>query len=130
VVASADVYATVGMTHFDACRRIPGNYLERRGIQLDLCGGSDLGFVSIDAPSLPESTDKKAPGLTGRTLPLFALGPGISLRGELGSDLSAELRGYAGWNVVRQSFVDASGTEVEPSMFVARGELGLTWRLK
>ena len=126
----SDVYATLGLTHLDACRRIPGNYLERRGIQLDLCGGSDLGFLMIDPPSLPEGTDRRTPGLSGRTLPIFDVGPALALRGELGSDLSVDLRGFAGLNVARGHFVDGNGVEVQPSWITARAELGLTWRLR
>lgn len=128
--ATPDVYATVGLTHLDACGRIPGNYLERRGIQLDLCGGADLGFQRIDAPSLPGSTANTTPGLSGRTVPLFGAGPAIALRGELGSDLSVDLRGYAGLNVVREPFFDGEGTEVRPTWVTGRGEVGLTWRLR
>lgn len=128
--ATPDVYATVGLTHLDACGRIPGNYLERRGIQLDLCGGADLGFQRIDAPSLPGSTASTTPGLSGRTVPVFGAGPAIALRGELGSDLSVDLRGYAGLNVVREPFFDGEGTEVRPTWVTGRAEVGLTWRLR
>jgi hypothetical protein len=32
----------------DFCRRIPGNYIERRGIEADLCAGIEGGIVTTD----------------------------------------------------------------------------------
>jgi hypothetical protein len=127
-----DVYATWGATRFDACGRIPGLYLERRGIQLDVCGGGELGFIHFDAPS---SVPASAPGApppdrSGRTTPFFALGPSIGFRGELGSDLSAMVRGVAELNVVRESFADSSGSSVDPGLFIGRLEVGLSWQLR
>lgn len=125
--ASSDVYATWGAMRFDACKRVPGNYLEHRGIQLDLCGGSDVGFLHFDnASDEPGAVDTAA---SGRNLPFFALGPSIGLRGELGSDLSVILRGVAEVNLLREKFVDAH-SNVEPSLFVGRAEVGVSWRLR
>jgi hypothetical protein len=88
---------------FDFCRRIPGNYIDRHGIQLDVCGGADLGGV----PS-----DSRAP---------FALrasvGPSAALRGELGAGFAIELRGLAGVNLI----------DAQP--LTGAAELGLSMRL-
>jgi hypothetical protein len=109
VSAQSDSYATLAATRFDACGRLPGYYRERRGIQLDLCGGADVGFLHVDSGST------NGAATAGQTLPIFALGPSLGLHGELG-DLAAEVRAATGWNV--------SGA------FSARGEVGLTWRLQ
>lgn len=128
---SSDVYATWGAARFDACGRIPGYYLERRGIQLDMCGGAELGFLLVDAPSsVPAAAQAPPQNGTGRTVPLFAVGPSLGLRGELGGDLSAMVRGVAEVNVIRESFTDSTGTTVDPRLFVGRAEVGLSWRLR
>ena len=41
--------ATWGAGRIDACLRLPGLYARRRGMQLDLCGGTDVGMTHIDA---------------------------------------------------------------------------------
>ena len=74
---------------FDACLRFPGLYTQNRGIQLDLCGGADFGFLS-------DSTDDV-------TLPFVSVGPSLDLRGELGSSLSASIRAVAGVNVTSET---------------------------
>ena len=123
----SDVYATWGAMRFDACKRVPGNYLDHRGMQLDLCGGSDVGFLHFDSASdVPDAVQTSA---SGRSLPFFAIGPSIGLRGELGSDLSAILRGVAEINLLREKFVDLH-SDVEPSLFVGRAEVGVSWRLR
>jgi hypothetical protein len=124
----SDVYATWGAARFDACKRLPGNYLERRGIQLDLCGGGDLGFLHFDAPT-PAPGSAVPPG-DARTIPFVALGPSLALRGELGSELSALVRGTTELNVIRESFADASGSNVTPAWLLYRAEVGLSWRLR
>ncbi len=128
---TSDVYATWGTTRFDACGRMPGFYLERRGMQFDVCGGGELGFLHFDSPSIPPSTSGASPQpVSGRTIPVFAVGPSFGLRGELGSDLSALVRGVAEVNVIRESFSDGAGTNVDPSLFVGRVEVGMSWRLR
>jgi len=124
--SQSDVYATWGATRFDACKRLPGNYLDRRGMQLDLCGGADLGFLHFDNPSDLPGAEPSG----GRTLPFLAVGPSLALRGELGSDLSVTLRGVAEINLIRDSFLLEEGLSVNPSIFVGRGEVGLSWRLR
>ncbi|MEO6420913.1 MAG: hypothetical protein ABIP39_15985 [Polyangiaceae bacterium] len=102
--------AGIAFTRIDGCGRIPGFYRERRGMQLDLCGGADVGVIRTN----------------GRTLGFFAPGPAIALRGELASELSAELRGAALINLTRVSELDAQGA----SLFAGRAEFALTWRLR
>jgi hypothetical protein len=99
--ASADGH-TLWATHMGACKRIPGNYIQRRGIQADFCLDSDLGLAHRE----------------GLRPALFAsLGPALGLRGELGGALSVEVRGLGGWMLAQ-------------SEALARVELGMTWRLR
>ena len=111
---------------------------------------STLGGANvIDAPSLPRATEvmpktlfvdfATLPGaeIAGRGphhLPNYeglALGPTLGLRGELAGDLSVEIRGVGGLNVVRESFYDpAFGARVDPPLFNARIELALAWRVR
>jgi len=128
LVPSSDVYATLGAGRFDACKRLPGNYLERRGMQLDMCGGADLGFMHFDAPT--PASGATSPAGQGRTTPFFAIGPSLALRGELGSDLAVSVRGMAELNVIRESFVDGAGSNVDPSIVIGRAEVGVSWRLR
>ena len=128
IASSSDVYATWGAARFDACKRLPGNYLERRGIQLDLCGGADMGFLHFDAATPPAGATASPAG--PRTTPFVALGPSLAFRGELGSDLSLWVRAVTELNVFPTSFVDGNGTNVEPSWLLARAEVGVSWRLR
>ena len=48
------------------------------------------------------------------------------MRGELGSELSAEVRGLVGFNLIRESYNEDLG----PRILYARLELGLSWRLR
>jgi hypothetical protein len=120
---SNDVYATWGAARVDVCSRLSGNYLERRGLQLDLCGGTDLGFMHFDEP-------EGAHVMAARTTPFMAIGPSIAIRGELGSDLAVFVRAVAELNVLPETFIDSAGSDVEPSWLIGRGEVGLSWRLQ
>jgi hypothetical protein len=102
--------ATYYATRVDACLRIPGNYVEHRGLLLDACAGTELG--ALDHGS----------GATHTTDAVFSLGPTIGLRGELASDLSVEVRGLAGFNVAH------TGDQI--ALLAVRAELGFTWRLR
>lgn len=93
----------------DLCVRIPGLYPNRRGIQLDACGGAEGGASTVEKDA---SHGSAAQGYA-------ALGPGLALRGDLTADLAAELRGEAGVGVAVGS---VSGG--------ARGEMALSWRLR
>lgn len=93
----------------DTCLRLPGLYTTHRGIQLDVCGGADVGATSF--------------GL--ETLAFVAPGPSIDLRGELGGSLAVAVRGVAGINLVRPT-----GGDVDVPPVSARGELTLSWSLR
>ena len=124
---TGDVYGTWGATRFDVCLRIPGMYLEKRGLQLDTCGGADLGFLHFDAMSADPMN--AIPAQNARTIPYFALGPTLSMRGELDGNLSVELRGLFLVNLIRETFVDSSSnSHVDPPLLAGRVELGLSWR--
>jgi hypothetical protein len=118
---NGDVYGTLVATRFDTCGRISGFHIKR--IQLDLCGGAEIGFMHFDESAASE-------GMTGtsHTLPFFALGPSATLRGELADSLALVLRGVVDLNVVREGFNDTSVNE--PSLFLGRAELGLSWALR
>jgi hypothetical protein len=74
----------------DFCRRIQGNYLDRRGIELDLCAGIEGGIITADASS---ARVREASGRLGT-------GPSATLRGELGAGAALEVRGVAGANLL------------------------------
>ena len=109
--------ATWGAGRLDACLRMPGLYARRRGMQLDLCGGADVGMTHIEA-------------LQGTNLPFLALGPSLDLRGELGGRLSAVLRMVAGLEVIRDSFTDLSGNPEQPPLASGRLELAFSWDVR
>ncbi len=96
---------------FDACLRLPGLYNENRGIQLDMCGGADFGFLA-------DSTDDI-------TLPFVSVGPSLDLRGELGSSLSASIRAVTGINVTSETI----GPVYQP-LWSGRLELAFSWKVK
>jgi hypothetical protein len=83
---TAEAAATFVASRFDACARLPGMYIEHRGMQLDLCAGADIGFSRVDNDVLLAGLSGASPS---RTLPFFGVGPSFGLRGELGNNLSA-----------------------------------------
>lgn len=95
---------THGGGRADFCRRIPGNYIERRGIELDVCGGSDLTL--------------------SRGEPIVTAGPSMVLRGELGAGLAVELRGVTGVVLLEGPVTSPGGAP-----FMGAAELGLSMRL-
>jgi hypothetical protein len=114
VASSSDLIAVWSAARFDACRRLPGNYIERRGIQMDLCGGAEAGLLAV-----------------GSVLqPLVAPGATLAMRGELASELSAEVRGLVGVNLLRDAHTVAPGTIIQPILVYARLEMGLSWRFR
>jgi hypothetical protein len=116
---TGDVGATWVAGRFDACRRLPGNYIERRGIQMDVCGGAEGGTIALDTDSYH------------RAVPLLAPGATLALRGEFASDLAAEVRGLVGVNLIRPALYDSSASgPVQPLLVYARLEVGLSWRLR
>jgi hypothetical protein len=88
----------------DVCSRLHGLYPRGGGLQLDLCGGPDVGL-------LIERT-----GSTRTASPYLSLGPSIDLRGDLLQDVSIVLRTVAGLDLVP---IGVSG----------RMELALAWRM-
>jgi hypothetical protein len=113
-LSSSPAYYVGG--RMDACLRVPGNYVEHRGLLLDLCAGTELAAFNHSLPNVGG-----APA-TSTTDAIFSLGPTIGLRGDLASDLSVEVRGLSGFNVVH------TGDTIE--LLSLRAEVGLTWRLR
>ncbi len=107
-----------GAARMDACLRLPGLYTRHNGMQLDLCGGTDVGVTSLTTDS----------GST--TLPYWDLGPSIDLRGELASNFSAVLRMVAGIEVLREQFQDQFGQTETVPLVGGRVELALSWDIR
>jgi hypothetical protein len=127
-ISPSDVYGTWGTGRFDTCTRAPGYYREGIGLAVDLCAGTELGFLHFDTPSsAPFGTGGAQPP---RTTPFMALGPAVGIRGDLGGGLVAELRGVVGLNVIREQFADSTGIVQDPPLLSGRGELGLSWRVR
>ena len=93
----------------DGCRRIPGNYIDRRGIELDACAGADVVLVVTSE---------------ARDVVRGSLGPSAIMRGELGAGFALEVRAAVGANVARA----AHGAEERAPMLVAIGEVGVSSR--
>jgi hypothetical protein len=102
---SAQPDMTLMATRLDGCLRVAGLYTAFHGIQLDLCGGVDVGVLDV----------------AGQTSPYVAIGPSMDLRGELGGQLSVILRGLIDVNAVN---------DVSPEPLAGRGELAMSWRLR
>jgi hypothetical protein len=109
--ASGDGRATWVDGRFDVCFRVTGSYSARAGLQLDTCGGADIG------------------GTWGGGNPLVfaAVGPSVDLRGDLGTNLAVDLRGVFGLNLAHatQSWMDD-----EVPIWSGRTELAFSWRLQ
>ena len=126
LTAAVDARAQIAATRFDTCLRMPGLYTQHRGIQLDACLGADLGFSHIDGVS---KGNAGAP-LNGLTVPYLSTGPSLEMRGELGSALSATLRGLVGANILREGFVDSTGAYIDSMGWSGRVELAISWGLR
>jgi hypothetical protein len=120
-------FASVAEARLDGCKRVPGNYFERRGLQLDLCAGVEGGTIHFDESN---TTNGAPQTLAGRSLGFLSTGGAVGMRGELGSDWSVHLRGTGGYNLLRQRVVDEQGTAFGPLAWNARAEVGLSWRLR
>ena len=107
-----------GVARMDACLRLPGLYTRHKGMQLDLCGGTDVGATSVTIDS----------GTT--VLPYWALGPSIDLRGELAGNFSAVLRMVAGIEVLREQFQDQNNSSETVPLVGGRIELALSWDVR
>jgi len=108
-------------TRVDFCRRIPGNYIDRRGIEADLCAGVETGFVTSDETTSGDARAKKLSGTAGR----LALGPAMMLRGQLGAGVSLEVRTVLGTNLLTAPVVEES----DAPLVTASAELGVSVRL-
>jgi hypothetical protein len=106
----------------DMCRRVPGNYIEHRGIELDLCAGLD---ASVLVPGELRQNPSASRPATAGTADRIAVGPSMILRGELGAGFALEIRGVGGINTITSGF----GSEGDIPAFTASGELGVSWRL-
>jgi hypothetical protein len=114
----SDVKAsTWGAGRFDTYLRMPGLYTRHHGMQLDVCGGTDIGTTSIQSTSVT-------------MLPYWDVGPSINLRGELGGRLSAVLRAAAGVNILRGSFKDQNGDREQVPLGNVRLELAFSWDVR
>ncbi len=129
LAATSEAPATFLASRFDACARLPGMYRDHRGLQLDLCAGAEVGFSLVDSGVVAAGQAGSDPN---STLPFAALGPSIGLRGELGSNLSAIIRGVGDISLLRESVTLATpaGAMVTPALFVGRAEVGLSWSLR
>lgn len=100
----------------DLCRRVLGNYIERRGLEADLCAGVETHLVTSDGNRW------KAVDFAGRV----GVGPSAALRGEMADGIALEMRGLLGANLVTAPlFEEARG----PLLFAA-AELGVSVRLR
>jgi hypothetical protein len=99
----------------DVCRRIPGNYIERRGIEADLCTGFEAGVVTSQGGATTRSASASRIGV----------GPSIALRGELAGGVALEVRGLFGANLNQQPL----NGKAELPLVYAAAELGASVRL-
>ncbi|WP_394843725.1 hypothetical protein LZC95_42585 [Pendulispora brunnea] len=98
----------LGTARLDLCGRMPGFYLDRKGLALDICGGGEGGFLNVSGSETREA----------HTLAYGAFGPGISLRGEFANDFVAEVRAEGLMRI-------AEGLPVG-----GRAEMAIVWRAR
>ncbi len=94
-------------TRVDLCGRLRGNY--QRGLDAELCLGSEMGFLKIG----------------DETVPLLGVGPALGLQGELADSFAVTLRGLGEINLIRDNIAGSS-----PQTLAGRVELGMTWKLQ
>ena len=115
---------TAMMTHVgaraDFCRRIPGNYIERRGIEADLCAGLESSIITPEGRTVTPGGYREV-GSAVRV----GMGPSANLRGELAAGLALEVRGLLGANFVNAPLWSEAST---PLVF-ASAEIGISLRL-
>jgi hypothetical protein len=119
----ADIDAWWGAGRFDFCVRVVGAYFDVRTLQLDMCGGAEIGFVHIEDPMSYES----APA--SHALSTIDVGPSIALNGAINSFLSLEIRGFGFVNLSRDTYIDLP-IYVHPGLFGGRGEVAISWKLQ
>ncbi len=118
--------ATWVAARLDGCARIPGNYVQNRGMEVDFCGGAEGGITYFRAAP-GGYTGWGAPADAQSITQLF-VGPSVDLGGELGN-VAVILRGVVGANLLRDGFTDTRGVRVAPSPASGRAELAVSWRL-
>jgi hypothetical protein len=114
--------STWSAARLDMCMRLPDRYAMRGGLQLDLCGGADVGFSYIASGSVPGTP------AAGQTVPYVDLGPSVDLRAEVGK-FAVTLRGVGGIDVARGGFTDVTGARVDMPLWSWRFELDFSWVL-
>ncbi len=107
----------------DTCGTISGNYAAGSGLQLDVCGGADVGATFV------RSGSGGNPPLLAQTLPYIDFGPSVDLRAELGAKVALTLRVGLGLNVARDAFIDTTGSSIQPPLAAIHLELDLSWVL-
>lgn len=120
VSMATNLPSTLAAARLDTCMRLPGRYAVRGGLQLDLCGGADVGFSYLSSGTTPGTP------ATGQTLPYVDLGPSADLRAEAGS-IAITLRGVAGVNVARPGFDDVTGEHIDMPILSWRLEVDFAW---
>jgi hypothetical protein len=127
VLVGGSLATNVSSTFFggrlDVCARLPGRYASRNGIQLDLCGGPDVGVSFVSAGTLPGNPP------SDKALPYVNLGPSVDLHGEVGS-LAVLLRGVVGINIAQEGYADVTGKQVDVPALAGRLELDFSWGLR
>jgi hypothetical protein len=114
---AAQFRATWTAARVDACWRFPAD----APVELDLCGGAEVGFVYVASGRQPGAPAE------GRTLGTFDVGPTAALRSVIGRDFAVSLRTGAGVNAVRSSYTDVTGAEQQAPIISARFEVALSW---
>jgi len=89
----------------DLCKRLPGNYIDRKGIEVDVCAGTDAAWVWSPLEARAR----------------WSAGPAAVIRGELGESVGLEVRTMVGANLLRSGGAGA---------VVVSGELGGSVRFR
>jgi hypothetical protein len=105
---SESANATLVGGRVDVCRRMPGNYIDHRGMEFDACVGGDVAYAASELDHVLRAS----------------LGPSAILRGELGQNFGLEIRGMIGANLLRGGFGE------DAPFFVASAELGGSVRFR
>ncbi len=119
---ATNVPSTWGAARLDTCLRLPERYAIRGGLQLDICGGAEVGLSYVVSGTLPGTP------ISGQTLPFVELGPGVDLRAEVGN-VAVTLRGVGGVDVARGGYTDVMGARIDEPLLSWRVEVDLAWVL-
>jgi hypothetical protein len=96
---------------------------------MDVCGGVETGLLALDSGGNGRSPT--AGEVQRDVTPLIAPGATLGMRGELASELSAEVRGLVGVNLLRDTILETNdGVKLQTLLVYARLELGLSWRVQ